>query len=218
MGYFFNNWEDHKSDPRIVNACKDVKNQNSPYANGGCLDDLTNNFIEVLVHMKSYIYSGFKAHNKYYKKAEKLKNPNNGGYCMCPNGEKYLVSDNNDDCKSLACEDGVSLGCNTNVDTRGYAVICEKNSLIGIINKGFVNLKGSLESCTLNKDFIEKSPKCVEFIQANLLDDNTKSWLENSTSYMNIISKWDKIQKVVRKFQDKEFWLEAPEDCGSLGF
>merc|ERR1712224_710762 len=120
------------------------------------------------VHIKSYIYNGFRANNKYYIKAEKSKNPSNGGYCMCPNGQKYLVSDNNDDCKSLACEDGESMGCNTNLDPKNYAVSCEKNSLIGVINKGFVNLESSLSSCALNQDFIAKSPNCAEFIKANL--------------------------------------------------
>jgi hypothetical protein len=35
-----------------------------------------------------------------------------GGTCTCPDGEVYLVGDNSDQCKTLACEGGVSGHCN----------------------------------------------------------------------------------------------------------
>jgi hypothetical protein len=40
-----------------------------------------------------------------------------GGFCICPNGKKYGIGDNNDDCKSLACEGGVQYSkCNGHAD------------------------------------------------------------------------------------------------------
>ena len=35
-----------------------------------------------------------------------------GGWCVCPDGKGYGVSDNNDHCASLACENGKMDWCN----------------------------------------------------------------------------------------------------------
>ena len=35
-----------------------------------------------------------------------------GGTCRCPNGNTYLVGDNNDGCKTLACVGGKMIKCN----------------------------------------------------------------------------------------------------------
>merc|ERR1712032_750819 len=35
-----------------------------------------------------------------------------GGTCECPNGQRYEVGDNNDNCNSLACLNGRKINCN----------------------------------------------------------------------------------------------------------
>ncbi|KAL1507404.1 hypothetical protein AB1Y20_008246 [Prymnesium parvum] len=50
-----------------------------------------------------------------------------GGTCTCPDGGVYLVGDNQDQCGSLACVNGVSSPCNHYASTwKGRKVICEK--------------------------------------------------------------------------------------------
>merc|ERR1719436_1833895 len=34
-----------------------------------------------------------------------------GGWCACPDGQRYSVGDNNDACRSLACEGGLAGTC-----------------------------------------------------------------------------------------------------------
>lgn len=52
-----------------------------------------------------------------------------GGRCTCPDGLVYEVSDNADDCASLACDGGVPVSCSndgiTNPSNRGNAVTCQ---------------------------------------------------------------------------------------------
>ena len=51
-----------------------------------------------------------------------------GGNCTCPDGQVYIVGDNMDFCKSLACEGGVSGKCTQNFaannNRSGYGVKC----------------------------------------------------------------------------------------------
>ncbi|KAL3924440.1 MAG: hypothetical protein SGPRY_003913, partial [Prymnesium sp.] len=51
-----------------------------------------------------------------------------GGLCTCPNGEEYYVGDNFDSCASLACIDGISDGCSSNIpsESHGVRVTCAK--------------------------------------------------------------------------------------------
>ena len=49
-----------------------------------------------------------------------------GGTCTCPDGSVYLVGDNYDACKSLACIDGTPGTCSqNNLGGEGYRVICD---------------------------------------------------------------------------------------------
>ena len=43
-----------------------------------------------------------------------------GGTCKCPNGQTYLVGDNNDDCTSLACMNGQKIDCNRKLGDWSY--------------------------------------------------------------------------------------------------
>jgi hypothetical protein len=49
-----------------------------------------------------------------------------GGFCTCPNGQRYGVGDNNDACESLACVDGIPSKCNRFVaeEWAGKRVVC----------------------------------------------------------------------------------------------
>merc|ERR1711957_289816 len=49
------------------------------------------------------------AHDNYRKEESEVGG--HGGECTCPNGEKYNVGDNNDNCATLACEGGESGTC-----------------------------------------------------------------------------------------------------------
>jgi len=49
-----------------------------------------------------------------------------GGVCTCPDGQSYDVGDNNDACRSLACEGGTAGSCERKVDwsRKGKKVTC----------------------------------------------------------------------------------------------
>jgi len=49
-----------------------------------------------------------------------------GGWCQCPNGERYNVGDRGDSCGSLACVGGVAEACEEEVDAtrEGMQAIC----------------------------------------------------------------------------------------------
>lgn len=50
-----------------------------------------------------------------------------GGWCTCPDGQRYQVGDNLDDCGSLACEGGVPGDCEREIrpERMGFGVTCE---------------------------------------------------------------------------------------------
>lgn len=51
-----------------------------------------------------------------------------GGLCTCPNGESYMVGDNRDNCRTLACVNGTSGPCQKWKERyrRGIKVVCGK--------------------------------------------------------------------------------------------
>lgn len=59
----------------------------------------------------------------------------NGGQCTCPDGTKYLVGDNNDSCKTLACIGGESGKCNMGKgEWSGKKVVCGTGETAGMIS------------------------------------------------------------------------------------
>eukprot|EP00667_Euglena_gracilis_P006473 EG_transcript_6528 len=50
----------------------------------------------------------------------------NGGWCTCPDGNAFMVGDNNDGCKTLACEGGSAGACSTGLPPQyaGMKVTC----------------------------------------------------------------------------------------------
>lgn len=46
-----------------------------------------------------------------------------GGYCQCPNGVTYAVSDSGNACRSLSCHGGRTLSCNRNGGPWSHAVV-----------------------------------------------------------------------------------------------
>ena len=49
-----------------------------------------------------------------------------GGFCTCPNGQRYGVGDNNNNCTSLACEGGSPSQCSKHVSSEwaNKRVVC----------------------------------------------------------------------------------------------
>lgn len=65
-----------------------------------------------------------------------------GGMCTCPDGQTYEVGDNDDGCKSLACENGVSGECTEDgisESKAGYKVTCAKAASAVIYTTGADN-------------------------------------------------------------------------------
>merc|ERR1719254_436220 len=54
-----------------------------------------------------------------------------GGWCTCPDGQRYNVGDNHDSCGSLACEGGTPGQCMQIVDSSrdGMKVTCAASSV-----------------------------------------------------------------------------------------
>jgi len=184
---------------------------------------MTKKYVELFNDVKEIILIGAKYQekkhisNKYNKAKEGTVGISFGGNCTCPDGQTYLVGDKKDRCGSLACEGGKAGKCRTDANSNGFAVTCgTPNSLISRINKGFASLSNIAESCITNKEFLRKSPSCIEYIKNHLMSDETRQWMDEETGYFGILSRWKQIKKVYHKFNDPEFWLEAPEDCGVL--
>ena len=58
-----------------------------------------------------------------------------GGECRCPDGQTYLVGDNDDTCGSLACVNGVSGDCNKYSGAwSGRKVICAGKKYFSLIH------------------------------------------------------------------------------------
>mmetsp|Transcript_11362 Transcript_11362/g.26215 ORF Transcript_11362/g.26215 Transcript_11362/m.26215 type:complete len:432 (+) Transcript_11362:115-1410(+) len=88
--------------------------------------------VNVTRMIKWGLYPGYQCGVNFYRRSDASLL---GGMCTCPNGEEYEVSDNNDGCRSLACEGGTPSSCsmmaglskNPHRTTQGRSVTCQPN-------------------------------------------------------------------------------------------
>ena len=116
-----------------------------------------------------YRLQEFKSRNRYYRTPladlamraatpEMKRSLSSGGTCTCPDGQQYLVGDNDDNCGSLACNGGQAGQCTEGGAGAfaGFAVDCDEH----IFYPGEYVIDGSMSTArreALQQEFQDRS-------------------------------------------------------------